>query len=90
MIVFPCIQGADICGAIVAVGDGVDPGRIGKRVIADCWLRDPHDPDNKEKSGHVGSERDGGFAEYEGLPSVNALAIWSDLSTAELAAFSCS
>ena len=30
---FPRIQGADCCGEIVAVGDGVDAARIGQRVL---------------------------------------------------------
>ena len=30
---FPRIQGADICGVIVAVGDDVDSSRIGERVL---------------------------------------------------------
>lgn len=89
-IAFPRIQGADICGRIVAVGAGVDPARIGDRVISDCWLRDPDDPLNKNKTGYFGSERDGGFAEFTTLPSVNALTIASDLTDAELATFSCS
>ena len=89
-IVFPRIQGADACGEIVAVGAGVDPARIGERVITDNWLRDPEDPLNKSKCGYLGSERDGGFAEYTTMPSQNALAVKSDLSDAELATFSCS
>ena len=89
-IVFPRIQGADICGEIVAVGQGVDPARIGERVIADCWLRDPDDLTNKAKTGYFGSERDGGFAQFTTLPARNALAVRSDLSDAELATFSCS
>jgi len=89
-ISFPRIQGADVCGKIVAVGAGVDPARIGERVITDNWLRDPDDPDNKDKSGYFGSERDGGFAEYTTTPARNALAINSPLSDAELATFSCS
>ena len=32
---FPRIQGADACGLIVAVGDGVDPARIGTRVLVE-------------------------------------------------------
>lgn len=87
---FPRIQGADACGTIVAVGRGIDPARIGQRVITDNWLRDPSDPDNKDKTGYFGSERDGGFAEYCTMPSVNALAVNSPLSDAELATFSCS
>lgn len=89
-IVFPRIQGADVCGEIVDVGEGVDPSRIGERVITDNWLRDENDPDNKNKTGYFGSESDGGFAEYTVIPSSNALAVNSSLSDAELATFSCS
>ena len=89
-ISFPRIQGADVCGRIVAVGEGVDGARIGQRVITDNWLRDPDDPLDKNKTGYFGSERDGGFAEYCTIPAGNALPIKSDLSDAELATFSCS
>ncbi len=89
-ITFPRIQGADICGEIVAVGAGVDAARIGQRVITDGWLRDPDDPGNMDKTGYYGSERDGGFAEYATTLAVNAVPIKSDLSDAELATFSCS
>lgn len=89
-ITFPRIQGADVCGQIVAVGAGVDPARIGERVITDGWLRDENDPDNMEKTGYFGSERDGGFAEYTTTLSRSALAVRSDLTDAELATFSCS
>ncbi|NOD92623.1 zinc-binding dehydrogenase [Ruegeria sp. HKCCD4884] len=89
-ITFPRIQGADICGHIVAVGEGVDPRLIGERVITDGWLRDPNDPENMDKTGYYGSERDGGFAEYATTLAVNAVPITSDLSDAELATFSCS
>ncbi|MGB0410471.1 MAG: alcohol dehydrogenase family protein [Pikeienuella sp.] len=89
-LTFPRIQGADVCGIIEAVGKGVDPARIGERVITDNWIRDPNDPDNKEKTGYFGSERDGGYAEYTTIPAQNALAVNSGYSDAELATFSCS
>ena len=89
-ITFPRIQGADVCGMIVDIGEGVDPARIGERVITDGWLRDINDPDNINKVGYFGSERNGGFAEYTTIPASNALSIQSDLSDAELATFSCS
>ena len=89
-ISFPRIQGADVCGEIVAVGVDIDAARIGERIITDNWLRDPDDLENKMKAGYFGSERDGGFAEYTTMPSRNALAVKSDLSDAELATFSCS
>jgi NADPH:quinone reductase-like Zn-dependent oxidoreductase len=89
-LAFPRIQGADVCGRIVAVGDGVQATRIGERVISDNWLRDPDDLTNKAKTGYFGSERDGGFAEFCTIPARNALAVDSDLTDAELATFSCS
>ena len=89
-ITFPRIQGADVCGTIVAVGAGVDAARIGERVITDCWLRDADAPEDMNKTGYFGSERNGGFAEYTTIPSSNALDVNSTLSDAELATFSCS
>ncbi|MEM9584617.1 MAG: alcohol dehydrogenase family protein [Pseudomonadota bacterium] len=89
-IAFPRIQGADVCGEIVAVGRDVDAARIGERVITDGWLRDTGALDDINKTGYFGSERDGGFAEYTTTPARNALAVQSDLSDAELATFSCS
>ena len=89
-ITFPRIQGADVCGIIVAVGQGVDAARIGERVITDNWLRDPDDPTNMDKTGYYGSERDGGFAEFTTIPATNAIAVNAPLSDAELATFSCS
>jgi NADPH:quinone reductase-like Zn-dependent oxidoreductase len=87
---FPRIQGADVAGRIAAVGDGVAEARIGERVLVDPWLRDPKNPEDRAKAGYLGSERDGGFAEYVIVPSVNAFAIQSTLSDAELATFPCS
>lgn len=89
-IVFPRIQGADVCGIIAAVGEGVDAARIGERVITDNWLRDPADPENKDKTGYFGSERDGGFAEFTTIPAQNAIAVNAPFTDAELATFSCS
>lgn len=89
-ITFPRIQGVDVCGTIVAVGAGVDAARIGERVITDGWLRDADAPEDMNKAGYFGSERNGGFAEYTTTPARNALAVNSTLSDAELATFSCS
>ena len=89
-ITFPRIQGADVCGEIVAVGTGINPSRIGQRVITDGWIRNPNEPFNKSKTGYFGSECDGGFADYAAIPSSNALSIEANLTDAELATFSCS
>ena len=88
-LTFPRIQGADVCGEIVEVGEGVDRARIGERVITDNWLRDADDPLDKDKTGYFGSECDGGFADYCTVRAHNALAVRSDYSDAELATFSC-
>ena len=89
-IVFPRIQGADVCGTVIALGDGADEALLGRRVITDNWLRDWDEPMNRDRTGYFGSERDGGFAGYTTIDQRNVGAIDSDLSDAELATFSCS
>jgi len=85
-IAFPRIQGADVCGRIVALGAGVQPGRLGERVLVQPCLR-------SLATGGVapwlGSEYDGGFAEYVAAPSADSYRIESGLSDAELASFPC-
>jgi NADPH:quinone reductase-like Zn-dependent oxidoreductase len=86
---FPVIQGADVCGRIVAVGDGVDAGRIGERVLVDPVLRRPVDYKPFEMS-YFGAECDGGFAQYTKVWEDSAVAVDSPLGDAELASFPCS
>ncbi len=88
-LAFPRIQGADVVGRIVAVGEGVSPQRVGERVLVDPWLRDRANPADRNRAGYLGSERDGGFAQYANVPEENAFAIQSDCSDAELATFPC-
>lgn len=89
-IKFPRIQGADVVGTVVATGSGVDDSLVGKRVMADCWLRNWDDLTDYENTGYFGSECDGGFAEYTKVDHRNVLPVNSSLSDAELATFSCS
>lgn len=89
-ITFPRIQGADVVGMVVAVGEAADSSLIGKRVMADCWLRNPDDPASKDVVGYFGSERDGGFAEYTVIDQRNVKPVSASLSDAEFATFSCS
>ena len=89
-IEFPRIQGADVAGAVVAVGAGVSESRVGERVLVDPWIRDARDPGNRALAGYLGSERDGGYAEFTAVPAVNAFPIQSRLCDAELATFPCS
>lgn len=87
-LTFPRIQGADPAGRIVAVGSEVSPDRIGERVLVDAWMRDPGG--DLEVAGYLGSERDGGYAEYVAVPATNASRIETDLTDVELASFPCS
>jgi NADPH:quinone reductase-like Zn-dependent oxidoreductase len=86
---FPRIQGADVVGRIANVGEGVSPQRVGERVIVDPWLRDPDAPADRNRAGYLGSERNGGFAQFACVPAENAFAIQSDFTDAELATFPC-
>lgn len=89
-IKFPRIQGADVCGRVVALGDGVDQALLDRRVLIDTWVRDWDDPMNLEKCRYFGSECDGGYAEYCVAPVTNVHPVESDLSDAELATFATS
>jgi len=89
-LAFPRIQGADISGAVVTVGVGVDEQLVGRRVLVDPWIRDADDPADRSLAGYLGSEHDGGFAEFCAVPAVNVHPIESALSDVELATFACS
>ena len=83
---FPRIQGADIAGRIVAVGEGVAGSWVGERVLVDPTLY-AEEGGGLVGTGLIGSERDGGFAEYVAVPSENAHVIESALDDEELATF---
>ncbi len=88
---FPRIQGADVAGTIVAVGPGVSAaqgaGLLGARVLVDPAIYDGDDED-ASPVGLLGSERDGGYAQYVAVPATRAHPVGaSPLSDAELACF---
>ena len=58
----PRIQGADVCGYVAATGAGVDPERLGRRVLVDPVLRYSDGPEPLVAE-VLGSEADGGYAE---------------------------
>jgi NADPH:quinone reductase-like Zn-dependent oxidoreductase len=89
-VAFPRIQGAAVVGKVAAVGPGVDGARVGQRVIVDPSIRDESLPKRAQILQYLGSERDGGFAEYVVVPAENAHAVTTELSDAELATFPCS
>jgi NADPH:quinone reductase-like Zn-dependent oxidoreductase len=85
---FPRIQGADACGHIVSVGEEVDVGRVGERIIVSPVFREPDD--DMSQAVYFGSEVDGAFAEYTVVPSRHALRVECDWSDVELASIPCS
>ncbi|MFJ9554229.1 zinc-binding dehydrogenase [Nocardiopsis sp. NPDC101807] len=68
---FPRVQGADVAGRVAAVGPGVDEGLVGRRVVVDPAIYDAGGPD-ANPVGLMGSERDGGYAEYVTAPAGQA------------------
>jgi NADPH:quinone reductase-like Zn-dependent oxidoreductase len=86
---FPLIQGADVCGRIVGTGSNVAAARCGQRVLVDPVLRS-RPTAHGIRTLYLGSDCDGGFADYVCIPAVNAHPIDSPLSDAELASFPCS
>lgn len=85
----PLIQGADVVGRVVQVGAGAPATLLGQRVIVDCWQRDPAAPDPQRGARFLGSELDGGFAEYVAIDARNLACIDSALSDPQLATFPC-
>ncbi|MFK8028760.1 MAG: alcohol dehydrogenase family protein [Gammaproteobacteria bacterium] len=86
----PRIQGADVTGTVVALGAGAKETLLNRRVLVDTWVRDWNKPHDKNKPGYIGSECDGGFAQYVKTDERNVYPVNTDLSHAELATFATS
>lgn len=87
-LTFPRIQGADVAGRIVAVGDGVSDDRIGQRVLVRNMLR-TYVGYRPYECWTFGSECDGGFAQFAVAPARETYSVESDWSDADLAAVPC-
>ena len=85
----PRIQGADVCGRIVEVGSGVATDRVGERVVVEPVLRKWHGQ-QLDPPWYLGSECDGGFAEFVRVPAANAHRVHRELLDAQWASFPCS
>lgn len=86
-LTFPRIQGADVVGRVAAVGEGVDPGRIGERGLLDFNLYADERRDINLLPDYYGHGADGGFAEYVAVPADQFHAVANPgLADAELAA----
>lgn len=81
----PRVQGGEVAGRVVEVGADVPAERVGERVLVDGAIYDgPGDDANPV--GLLGSERDGGFAQYVTVPAQRAHDVGdSPLSDAQLA-----
>lgn len=83
---FPRTQGADVAGVVVAVGAPRDAHLVGRRVVVDPAIYDAEGPD-ANPVGLMGSERDGGYAQYVSAPTPHVHDVTSSpLSDAQLAA----
>jgi NADPH:quinone reductase-like Zn-dependent oxidoreductase len=86
---FPRIQGADVCGYIIAAGREISSDIIGERVLIEPCIREANGK-ILDQPWYFGSECDGAFAEYTIVAARHAYKIDSELSDAELASFPCS
>ncbi len=83
---FPRIQGGDVAGTVVEAGDATGAELVGSRVLVDPANYDGPGPDALPVD-VLGSERDGGFAEYVVVPAARCHAVDdSPLDDVELAA----
>ncbi len=85
-LAFPRIQGGDLCGEVVALGEGVSNVSIGQRVT--CPINQPRPTeDNPVGFEALGSEYDGAFAEYCAVHAADLYDVSaSPLSDVEIAA----
>jgi NADPH:quinone reductase-like Zn-dependent oxidoreductase len=86
---FPLIQGADLCGIVVALGAGVDGLPVGARVT--CPTNQPNPTtESPTRFFAIGSEFDGAFAQYCVISSGQAHDVsQSPLTDVEVAAIPC-
>jgi NADPH:quinone reductase-like Zn-dependent oxidoreductase len=85
---FPRIQGADVCGHIVAIGEDVSSDRIGERVIVATMQNAPAG-NAPFATFTLGSEMDGGFAQYMVAHHAETYPVDCDWSDIELASIPC-
>lgn len=85
-LTFPRIQGADVVGRVVAVGEDVDDERIGQRGLLDFNLYADSRRDINLTPDYYGHGADGGFAEYIAVPTEQFHTVSNpELADAELA-----
>jgi NADPH:quinone reductase-like Zn-dependent oxidoreductase len=85
---FPRVQGADCCGRIVAVGEGVDSKRMGERILVRSMFR-PDTTCRPFDCWTFGSECDGAFAQYTKALARETYKVDCDWTDVELGSVPC-
>ncbi len=91
-LAYPRVSGCDACGTVEAVGEGVDPAWVGRRVIYNAAVRVPERPRPDDPPGStlapnyelIGEHRFGAHAERFTAPAANLA--WVGEADAEQAA----
>jgi NADPH:quinone reductase-like Zn-dependent oxidoreductase len=88
-LAFPRIQGADMCGEIVSLGEAVTDFSVGQRVV--CATCQPiENTDQPMTTTVIGSEYDGAFAQYCVVPADQLFDVSaSPLTDIEIGAMPC-
>ena len=84
---FPVIPGADVYDEILKVGSDISPKRIGESVLVRTMQENPHTSENNCWT--LGSECNGGFAQYTAVRSSEVFVINSDWSDTDLGSIPC-
>lgn len=85
-ISFPRIQGADVAGLVHDVGSGVPDSRTGEHVLINPMIYTGGERE-LARPRVLGSELDGGYAEFVAVPAANAHRVGTRRADAELATF---
>lgn len=86
-VLLPRVPGHEIAGTVVEVGEGSDPGLTGQRIVAYFYLscgtcsecRSGESSRCSRLAGWVGVHRDGGYAPWAVLPTLNIIPVPPEL-----------
>jgi D-arabinose 1-dehydrogenase-like Zn-dependent alcohol dehydrogenase len=92
-VTLPHVLGGEHAGPVDGIGDGVDPGLLGRRVVVDasfycgtCEFCLAGEEQACVSAGLIGVHRQGAYAEFVVAPAANVTPIPDDVSSVEAAA----